>query len=914
MIRIHNNSRRFIFVVISLVLLLSGALSTPGFAQEKEGLWSVPVNLSHSGSTTNPKIVVDSDGVIHVIWTDAFAGTLYSFNKDGKWSTPYQISLPFGKENVRLFSTPVGLIYAFWIDSRGILFYSSVFSASFGSAKQWSPAKLLADSTVQFDLAVDSQGVLNLAYICNLDTAGYPAGVYYQQMSAGNTNWTAPVLLYQSAYFRGITADLANVNVAVTQKGQASSIYIVWDNRLRKQVFLNKSLDSGYTWETPIEISRPIADSENTSPFYIRVGAIGDQVVLIWQDGDPKLNCNHYFQLSHDSGKNWGDRQPFMQNLNGCELAGQVYANGTDSFLLETEINKNIYLLLFNQTEWSTSYLQNSLIDFTNPETFNTVNFDCMQFVFQRDQGRLLVVGCDSNRSLSAASFNPAESTDETGVGDIWFQSRPLGKAEEWFPKQSSWNSPSLLAGNIKQISSPVLVSDSYENVHSFWIQPNTGNSSQESNGSAGKDFIYYARWNGERWSPPAPILSSPEGSTGQPSAAIDDKGRLLVAWSGGPSGEIYFSEADSAQATSAGDWSAVQQLPKIRMGSMSPAIVIGDDESIFIAYATPFNEGRGIYIIQSNDNGRTWTDPYLVFDGAAAGWEMVDNPKITMAANGSLHIIWTRSGIVDGTGSEALYYANSMDGGQSWSDARQVSNGVLLWNGILATVNGEIHRFWQEETTGRTIIWHQYSTDYGANWSNPSSISSYHKAIGPIKINPDAAGRTHLFLLDDEGGGLFSLLHYTWQNSAWTKGEQLSLASKSFRNADDLATVVSQSGIMTVVFSATQNSSISTDLQQELLFTNQIINLSAQSIPATPSNTPSLKETTSPTVITSLTTATELTPTSAELPASNSNNQSGQNQAFQWLIVAGVFLVVSGLVIGFILIRKRGLIKIQPR
>lgn len=905
----HKNFRRLIFVVISLVLLLSGAVSTPGYAQVKEGIWSVPVNLSHTGSTTNPKMVVDSDGVIHAIWTDAFAGTLYSFNKDGKWSTPYQVSLPFGKENVRLFSTPVGLIYAFWIDSRGILFYSSVFSASFGNAKQWSPAKLLADSTVEFDLAVDSQGVLNLAYIFNLDTAGYPAGVYYQQMSAGSTNWTAPVLLYQSSYFRGITADLANVKVAVTQKGQASSIYIVWDNRLRKQVFLNKSLDSGYTWDSPVEISRPVADSENTSPFYIRVGAIGDQVVLIWQDGDPKLNCNHYFQLSHDSGKSWGDRQQFMLNLNGCELAGQVYANGADSFLLETEINKNIYLLLLNQNEWSTSYLQNSLADFTNPETFNTVNFDCMQFAFQRDQGRLLVVGCDSNRSLSAASFNPAESTDETGVGDIWFQSRPLGKVEEWFPKQSSWKSPSLLAGNIKQISSPSLVTDSYENVYAFWIQPNTGTAPQESNGSAGKDFIYFARWNGERWSQPAPILSSPEGSTGQPSAAIDDKGRLLVVWSGGSSGEIYFSEADSAQATSAGDWSAVQQLPKIRTGSMSPDIVISDDGSISVAYAVPFNEGRGIYIIQSNDNGRTWTDPRLVFDGAAAGWEMVDSPKITNAANGSLHVIWTRSDIVAGAGSQALYYANSLDGGRSWSDARQVSNGVLLWNGILATVNGEIHRFWQEETTGRTIIWHQFSTDNGANWSNPSSISSYHKAIGSININTDAAGGAHLFLLDDEGGGLYSLLHYTWQNLAWTKGEQLSLASKSYRNVDDLAAVVSQSGIMTVVFSATQNSSINADLQQELLFTNQVIDLSAQPLPTTSNKTPSPQATISPTVISSPISGMEMTPTTANLPASNSNNQSSQNQPFQWLIVAGVILVVSGLVIGYILIRKRGIV-----
>jgi hypothetical protein len=41
-------------------------------AQSNDEGWSTPINLSNSGSTTNPQLVVDSNGTFHVYRIDEF--------------------------------------------------------------------------------------------------------------------------------------------------------------------------------------------------------------------------------------------------------------------------------------------------------------------------------------------------------------------------------------------------------------------------------------------------------------------------------------------------------------------------------------------------------------------------------------------------------------------------------------------------------------------------------------------------------------------------------------------------------------------------------------------------------------------------------------------------------------------------
>ncbi len=86
--------------IIFLLTLIFGRAPV-SFAQSSQN-WSEPLNLSNSGSSTDPSLVVDLNGTIHVIWVDEFDGYKYTRSTDaGKsWTDPKTVIFPFsGKGN-----------------------------------------------------------------------------------------------------------------------------------------------------------------------------------------------------------------------------------------------------------------------------------------------------------------------------------------------------------------------------------------------------------------------------------------------------------------------------------------------------------------------------------------------------------------------------------------------------------------------------------------------------------------------------------------------------------------------------------------------------------------------------------------------------------------------------------------------
>ncbi len=763
------------FLVFFLAVFVAQFPIPRAAAQTNDDPWSAPVNLSHSGSTTDPNIVVDSDGDIHVIWVDAYAGTLYSYNNGDHWSSPYPVSFPFGDMRPQFVAGKDGLIFAFWVNEHGNLYYSFVRAASFGSPTQWADSHWLADSAIARSITINSQGRVHLVYVRTLETFNYPAGIYYQRLDASSFKWTLPKLLYSSPYFRGLSADQANVEIATTEMDGVTRVFTAWDNRPHREVMLSSSQDGGKTWDTPVEIVKPELNSESANPFHIRVSASSGKVLLIWQDGDP-TTCSQYYQWSIDAGSTWSDRHQMLEDINGCAQDNQILVSSDELFILESRFQDREYLLALSGSQWSTPQVQDGLTNFSDPETYTTVNYRCQQSAVQVEARRLFVVGCDAGTASNGTNVSPSgQGQVATGAGDIWFMSRSLGVVSDWFPKEAKWSFPTVVASGKLAMSYPILVADAQEQVHVFWTQLINGSSGSGVSNSTIASAIYYSRWNGDRWSLPSAVLTTPAGDARQPAVTLDAKGHLLTVWSGGD-GEIYFSLADSRQATSSSDWATPQTLPSLRPLGSSPSIIVDKSGTIYVAYAVPLNEERGVYLTQSKDDGKTWSQPIQIFDGAAAGWEMVDKPILALAGEGQLHVLWIRSTIPSGTGPQALYYARSEDGGQTWSAAQEVVEKHVVWSDLIGLDGGLVYRLWQEDSAGRGMVWHQYSTDDGVTWSNPTSISSFGGSNGPITFSVDSAGGLHLLLLNDRGEGLFSLQHWSWQGDRWVTQEGLEL------------------------------------------------------------------------------------------------------------------------------------------
>jgi hypothetical protein len=138
-----------------------------------------------------------------------------------------------------------------------------------------------------------------------------------------------------------------------------------------------------------------------------------------------------------------------------------------------------------------------------------------------------------------------------------------------------------------------------------------------------------------------------------------DGQERLHLAWSGGTQGEIYYTRALADQAGSASGWLPAKQVSD--SAASWPQIAQDYSGRIFILYAVPLNEGRGLYLAYSEDGGENWSAPTLVFDAAAAGWEMVDHPTLAVDLSGALHAAWTQGNLAAARLTQGIYYSRTL-------------------------------------------------------------------------------------------------------------------------------------------------------------------------------------------------------------------------------------------------------------
>jgi hypothetical protein len=789
--RLTNCRSKAPALILLLILVCTGlgigsTPPAPAFAQEPEEIWETPVNLSHSGGAGEPILVIDASGVLHVIWPDVFEGFRYTRFAENRWSDPATVNFPFNSYRPLLVADHENYIHAFWLDEDGLLFHSRVNSQEFGNAVGWSGLDLLAQSAPAFDVIVDAQNQIHLAYLRALQTSEFPTGIYTKRSSDGGNTWTDGHLIYPSPYFRGLTAEFTNVQMASAGPQGQSWLYIAWDNRPRRQVYLAMSKDGGETWGEAKEVDRPNADLGSAPPSNISVGAHEEKVLLFWQNGDPIGTCIKNYLWSSDGGQTWLARKTFLDDIVFCSSENEILTRKDGLFLLMLEVDDQSFLVAWNGAEWSE--VKGTPNFFIDPDTLLSVNYRCQEAALSPGQDHIIIVGCDDRRG------------DELD-GDIWLTRGSLETQAEWFQHSSVWDPLTVVAAQPAAIRSPEIVADTGEGMHIFWSQVSAPDPEVVTPESERQSSIFYAKQEGGVWSRPGAVLKSPEGQAEQPAAAIDGQGRLLVVWSASKAGIIYFSWADTAQADNASEWAKPQALPLPGRIGRTPDIVVDLDGALYVAYTVPINDGRGIYVTRSLDAGQTWSKPALAFDGASVDWEMVDSPQLAVSGDGRLHLIWEKRGILAGNENQGLYYARSEDGGQTWSQAVEMGNKSISWKQIFSIGEHTLHRVWQESSGGSMIIWHDQSLDSGFAWSRPDIISSFLGTFGLTSFSLDRTGQLHLLQVAKREENIFVLQHSQWSGENWVAEEGFILGKSELANIDSLRAEISPAGRLAILY-----------------------------------------------------------------------------------------------------------------
>ena len=767
-------------------LLIASLNPSWALAQSSDDPWVVPLNLSHSGVATNSNMVIDSAGVVHVVWEDDLANFVYSGLVGGQWSTPeltdlnrlFQMPRPdepvdplqlanYTGPNPLFVASPSQRIFAFWIKPEGRVLVSNVENEKFNDSAAWGSGRLVAPGVASFAAAVDAGGRLHVAFLRPQNDRDNPPGIYYTQSTINGGTWTKPVLLYESPYFRRLGRGEANLSIATGGTADAPQVYVVWDNRPRKQVFMAHSADGGETWEQSA-VAGPEPASGLAGPFNIQIGAVANNAVVVWQSGQPAGTCSQIYQFSSDGGTTWSTPQPLAEDLLGCaqlsEFVTHLPSSSEGPLYFLSETKGQVFLTAWNNLQWSQPQAQSVLSGFEEPEIYTQVSLGCRRVsVFGE---HLYVVGCDKGQG-----------------GDVWVTSRDLGpKSSPLEPPVWSQLSPVTTDNPAAQAVDLVATDDGF--IHAFYSEHQD-------------TAIYYTKWDGEAWSRTTAVLKLPNGEAGSP-VITAGPGKQLFLITPNKRGSLYFSRAISGNAQLPSSWSPPARLAVNQDGKIGAADVAWDAAgTLYVAYSVAVNQDRGIYVVMSRNQGTSWSEPIQVFDGAAKGFDFIGTPSLVTSADGVLHVIWKVQSIQgDGIPQPlSLYYARSEDGLRTFSDPAPIVEEPVVWQEIATDRKGNLHLLWQPQDTP-TTLWDQISLDGGHTWQYPEGLPQAGKLA---TVTRDPAGRLHLLGLVPG-----TLGHWLWDGNGWQSEAALHWSSTSPQegSADLLAAAINKEGKMVVMLS----------------------------------------------------------------------------------------------------------------
>jgi hypothetical protein len=757
--------------------------TSPEAGEEQQTSPPVPVNLSHSGAASNPVVVSGLDDTLRAFWWDKFDGLMVA---DGtvlassvlsgtqeivtlrdSWSEPRPVLLP-SATTPRILADANGRVFAFWLQESAEegqasaqraeeavawpLMYSQL--ATDGTA--WLPPVILAESGTSFDVTADAAGALYLAYVQTVDTLSSPSGIYFRRAEADGARWSAPVALDQSRYVRLLSPETARIRLAADDVG---GVYVTWEDPHLEQLTLAYSSDGGVTWDTSV----PMVASEGLAQHGQLVAVPGRETLLLWEDTGASAACSLYQAPAAEvaSGATVPG-QRILEELAQCPEDVQFLPLGERQVLMVAGTGSDALILaVWNGERWSEP--SRLVYSFADPEMARQVYLGNLHVALV-GLSESAIEGT-GDRALIAVGVDPE--------GDVWATSSQMGTLELVFAPLPPWSAPVDFARSEEVADLPAIASDSEGRLHVLWsdapvpYEPGAAllySRRDETSTSSGSEV---------RWTSPAQVLPSADGKADQPALTVVGD-QLHAVWRGGREAQIFHSQAFVSDAYAASGWQEPQPVSAPAALASWPDIAAGVGGTLHVVYAVPVNEGRGIYYTRS-DGGDGWSEARQIFDAAGEGWAMSDYPRLAVGLDGAIHVVWVRADPLGNDLTQAIYYAHSVDGGETWSEPLEVVEGVYSWPELATGSVGTVQLLWNE-ATGEQDWWHQWSTDGGTEWTRPERVPGFRNAPGPVGLVTGAGDTAHLVGLGQEDGGAPALLYMAWEGEQWGERETFRL------------------------------------------------------------------------------------------------------------------------------------------
>lgn len=795
----RNTLRKFNLLFIALLSVSLARWHIPEIARSAESPWTTPLNLSVSGAASQPAVTAGPDGSLHVVWWDSVSGEQYLRVgvTDTQRGQPVVIPEIFSDRTVtvdtrsqqasvaqtpprevRLITDAQGMLYVFWYDINSRLLMDQI------SGTRRITQTISSDSVISFDVTRNGETGLQIAYITSKDGQNTPAGVYYRTWTG--SQWLAPQPVTTSSYFRALKTDASTTSVASNGNGV---VIVAWDDPYLGRSLYAHSEDGGSTW------SEPKSASSADSGVQARVAYTPNtEFMLIWRDPVAGA-CVLMQRRSNDGMNSWSAPQRILNSMTRCPerwrffdeadndqmwLLGMPAAvSGEVALQTNQGVNDQGVMALWNNETWSAQSALN--LSFYDASISRTLSLGCIGVTLA---GQMVgMVGCDSKGDVWVVRSKVSPEALVPALARPWSAVHVLSQAA-----LGSINEGSL--GEAQGY--PALTSDVNGRMYALWSQPVLA--------GAPKISLFTSVWEGRNWSQAVQVLDSPATEQNnrnaeyasraeQASLTTDSSDRLHAVWVSGPGGILYYSKVQEEDVLSTQDWAKPIALnTSARLASWPKIVADARDHSLYVIYAVPYNEQRGIYLLHASDGGSTWSDPVQVFDGAAAGWLSADKPQLALDPTaGILHAVWLRSELPGGANSPAIFYARSVDSGKTWTTPVQLAEGNVDWPRIAVPTANQVLVAWNEtrasdkaQTAAPMSVWERTSTDGGLQWVDASRVPGFEQVSGPIGVTSDQAGDLYFTGVGATSDSESNLLYAHRTGDKWNAQDAFGLGQKA--------------------------------------------------------------------------------------------------------------------------------------
>lgn len=283
--------------------------------------------------------------------------------------------------------------------------------------------------------------------------------------------------------------------------------------------------------------------------------------------------------------------------------------------------------------------------------------------------------------------------------------------------------------------------------------------------------------------------------------------------------GVIFFKNSSIEKSDSLSD---VKQAEPIIAGasedkkalgfSGQKKIAVDSKGNIFIAYRKKIDGIYEIFVSKASSNKNKLelvkNKEISVSSGSTIHQR---NPSIVADKNDQLHIVWYGAESEDRVNERQIKYANSSDGGESWSGEINISNvlgysGENLWQehpDIISSKSGKLFTVWEgkDDKFDKQQIKLSESTNHGKSWSKWINIQpTPGSAQSRPTILENSRGKLSLFMYSS----LNSSIHQIWESSSindgksWSKWKNI---SKSLTDSRHMSGVVDSNNNAYVVW-----------------------------------------------------------------------------------------------------------------